>query len=111
MEFSHDLFTIYVEEKFHRGAINFSVCLKVLCDERLGVKLRVTENRCVLFDSFTYIYIYIYVSAPIARDSVHCLIWLVIFKVTLGGSSRALKCNSIYLIKSPLISFGRHSCS
>ena len=97
MEFSHDLFTVYVEEKFHRGAINFSVCLKVLCDERLGVKLRVTENRCVLFDSFTYIYIY--VSAPVARVSVYCLIWLVIFKVTLGGSSRALKCNSIYLLK------------
>ena len=30
-------------------------CL-VLSDERLGTKLRVTENRCVLFDSFTYIY-------------------------------------------------------
>ena len=29
---------------------------KVLSDEHLGVKLRVTENRCVLFDSFTYIY-------------------------------------------------------
>ena len=29
---------------------------KVLSDERLGAKLRVTENRCVLFDSFTYIY-------------------------------------------------------
>ena len=30
--------------------------VKVLSDERLGAKLRVTENRCVLFDSFTYIY-------------------------------------------------------
>ena len=30
-------------------------------DECLGAKLRVTENRCVLFDSFTYIYIYIYI--------------------------------------------------
>ena len=30
---------------------------KVLSDKRLGAKLRVTENRCVLFDSFTYIYI------------------------------------------------------
>ena len=29
---------------------------KVLSDQRLGAKLRVTENRCVLFDSFTYIY-------------------------------------------------------
>ena len=29
---------------------------KVPSDERLGAKLRVTENRCVLFDSFTYIY-------------------------------------------------------
>ena len=34
---------------------------KVLSDERLGAKLRVTENRCFLFDSFTYIYIYIYI--------------------------------------------------
>ena len=33
---------------------------KVLSDERLGAKLRVTENRCVLFNSLTYIYIYIY---------------------------------------------------
>ena len=30
---------------------------KVLSDEHLGAKLRVTENRCVLFDSFTYIYL------------------------------------------------------
>ena len=29
---------------------------KVLSDERLGAKLRVTKNRCVLFDSLTYIY-------------------------------------------------------
>ena len=28
---------------------------KVLSDERLGAKLRVTENQCVLSDSFTYI--------------------------------------------------------
>ena len=33
---------------------------KVLSDERSGAKFRVTENRCVLFDSFTYIYIYIH---------------------------------------------------
>ena len=33
---------------------------KVLSDERLGAKLRVTENRCVLFNSLTYVYIYIY---------------------------------------------------
>ena len=34
---------------------------KVLSDERLGAKLRVTENRCVLFNSLTYVYIYIYI--------------------------------------------------
>ena len=47
------------------------------------------------------------VSAPIAQVSVHCLIWLIIFEVTdfIGGSSRTLKCNSIYLKKGPLISF------
>ena len=38
-----------------------------LSDERLGANLRVTENRCVLFHSLTYvkkkrnIYIYIYI--------------------------------------------------
>ena len=31
---------------------------KVLSDERLGAKLRVIENRCVLFNSLTYVYIY-----------------------------------------------------
>ena len=38
---------------------------KVLSDERLGAKLRVTENRCVLFNPSTYvcmcIYVYIYI--------------------------------------------------
>ena len=33
---------------------------EALSDERLGVKLRVTENRCVFFDSFTCIYIYVF---------------------------------------------------
>ena len=33
---------------------------KVLSDERLGAKLRVAENQCVIFDSFTHIYMYIY---------------------------------------------------
>ena len=32
---------------------------KVLSDERLGAKLRVTENGCVLFDSYIYIRIYL----------------------------------------------------
>ena len=30
---------------------------KVLSDERLGAKLRVIENRCVLFNSLTYVYL------------------------------------------------------
>ena len=30
---------------------------KVLSDERLGAKLRVTENRCVLFNSLTFVYL------------------------------------------------------
>ena len=30
---------------------------KVLSDERLGAKLRVTENRCVLFNFLTYVYL------------------------------------------------------
>ena len=34
---------------------------KDLSDERFGAKLRVTENRCVVFDFSTYVYIYIYI--------------------------------------------------
>ena len=30
---------------------------QVRSDERLGAKLRVTENRCVLFNSLTYVYL------------------------------------------------------
>ena len=30
---------------------------KDLSDERFGAKLRVTENRCVLFDFSTFVYI------------------------------------------------------
>ena len=32
---------------------------KVLSAERLGTKLRVTENRCVLFNSLSHAYIYL----------------------------------------------------
>ena len=33
-----------------------------LSDERFGAKLRVTENRCVVFDSSTYVSIYVDIS-------------------------------------------------
>ena len=39
----------------------YIVYIYILSDEHLGANLSVTENRCVLFDSFTYIYIYIYI--------------------------------------------------
>ena len=39
----------------------FLIIHKVLSDERLGAKLRVTENRCVLFNLSIYVYIYIYI--------------------------------------------------
>ena len=39
----------------------FYLLNKVLSDERLGAKLRVTENRCVIFNRSTYVYIYIYI--------------------------------------------------
>ena len=45
-------------KRTHRFSVTLSF---VLSDERLGAKLRVTENRCILFDSFIYIYIYIYI--------------------------------------------------
>ena len=32
-----------------------------MSDERLGAKLRVTENRCVIFNRSSYVYIYIYI--------------------------------------------------
>ena len=71
---------------------------KVLSDDCLGAKLRVTENRCVLFDSFTYIYkallpqrwalytkvdstptfiIYIYIYIYIYHICVHCILPLL----------------------------------
>ena len=40
---------------------------KVLSDERLGAKLRVTENRCVLFNSLTYVYMYVCIYIYIYR--------------------------------------------
>ena len=40
---------------------------EVLSDERLGAKVRVTENRCVLFNSLTYVYIYIYIYIYISK--------------------------------------------
>ena len=42
---------------------------KVLSDERLGAKLRVTENRCVIFNHSTYVYIYIYIYIYKIRSS------------------------------------------
>ena len=39
----------------------FICVLLVLSDERLGAKLRVTENRRVIFNRSTYVYIYIYI--------------------------------------------------
>ena len=44
---------------------------EVLSDERLGAKLRVTEKRCVLFDSFTSTYIYIYIYINIINTHTH----------------------------------------
>ena len=46
---------------------------KVRSDERLGAKLRVTENRCVLFNSLTYIYIYIYIY-------IHTYIYIIYYR-------------------------------
>ena len=46
-------------KRTHRFSVTLSFAPKrssVLSDERFGAKFRVTENRCVLFDSFTYIY-------------------------------------------------------
>ena len=51
-----------------------------LSDERLGTKLRVTENRCVLFNSLTnvyYIYIYIYIYISVFLTSLKLLVLTV----------------------------------
>ena len=37
--------------------ITVFIPLRYLSDERSGAKLRVTENRCVLFNSLTYVYL------------------------------------------------------
>ena len=42
-----------------RGRIDSLLLWVSRLNERLSAKLRVAENRCVLFDSFTYIYIYV----------------------------------------------------
>ena len=42
-----------------RGRIDSLLPWVSRLNERLSAKLRVTENRCVLFNSFTYIYIYV----------------------------------------------------
>ena len=46
---------------------------KVLSDERLGAKLRVTENRCVIFNRSTYVYIYIYIYIYKVTVSYSCM--------------------------------------
>ena len=38
--------------------------LKVLSDECLGAKLRVTDNQCILFNSLTYVDIHTYIYTP-----------------------------------------------
>ena len=37
------------------------IYINVDVESTLGAKLRVTENRCVIFNRSTYIYIYIYI--------------------------------------------------
>ena len=53
-------------KRTHRFSVTLSFAPKrssdkTFCDERLGAKLRITDNRFHFFDSFTYIYIYIYI--------------------------------------------------
>ena len=55
---------------------------KVLSDERLGAKLRVTENRCVLFNSLTYVYIYIYVCVSFFFNKRKKTAWSAISNLT-----------------------------
>ena len=57
---------------------------KVLSDERSGAKLRVTENRCVPFNSLIYVYIYKYILVKESKRTHR-------FSVTL---SFAPKCSS-----------------
>ena len=47
---------MYVCIYIYIGSLRGKQGKQALSDERLGAKLTVTENRCVLFDSFTYIY-------------------------------------------------------
>ena len=43
-----------------------------LSDERLGAKLRLTENRRVLFNPSTYVYVYIYIYFFFLMENVYC---------------------------------------
>ena len=61
--FSHDVMTSDVESDIqtayilHHEMKSGHLFKQVLSDERLGAKLRVTENRCVLFNSLTYVFL------------------------------------------------------
>ena len=48
----------------------FLVELKVLPDENLGAKLRVTERRCVLFNPSTYVYLTIRLRAGFFYEQI-----------------------------------------
>ena len=67
---------------------------KVLSDERLGAKLRVTENRCVLFNSLTYVYLALLPQhrALYAKvDSTPTFIYIYIYKLFLMGTEAGSK--------------------
>ena len=60
-----------------RSSESESLVVRVLTDERLGAKLRVTENRCVLSNSLPSVYLFIYLLCILTSlSSSSPLAWL-----------------------------------
>ena len=72
-----------------------------LSDERLGVKLRVTENRCILFNSLTYVYLALLPQhrALYAKvDSTLYTAYLLTNFIVLGGGGSLVLCSVPFLL-------------
>ena len=72
-----------------------------LSDERLGAKLRVTENRCILFNSLTYVYLALLPQhrALYAKvDSTLYTAYLLTNFIVLGGGGSLVLCTVPFLL-------------
>ena len=93
--------------------------MRQLSDERLGAKLRITENRCVLFNSLNYVYLALLpkhwaLYAKVDSDPTfkYIYIYLYIYIYTKTNKRRKSSFNLYFafaLRVSPLLGLFRHS--